>query len=136
MRLIEPTNGVALREAVSRLVDQSFAGPEQRPSMPVDVLEVADQLIMKATIPGASKDKLQVHYEQNILTLKAEFSDEQLPENGKWLLRERSLSSVSRTFRLPFPIDAEKATAEFQDGVLTLSLPKLESARPRQIAIQ
>lgn len=136
MRLLESANGVALREAVSRLVDPSFTSPEPRTGMPVDVLEVADKLIVKATIPGAAKDQLQVHYEQNILTLKAEVSAEETPEDGRWLLRERSLASVSRTFRLPFPIDAENATAEFQDGILTLTLPKLESAKPRQITIQ
>ena len=136
MRLLESANGVALREAVSRLVDPSFASPEPRTGMPVDVLELTDKLVVKATIPGASKEQLQVHYEQNILTLKAEMAAEEQPQEGRWLLRERSLASVSRTFRLPFPIDAEKATAEFQDGILTLTLPKLESAKPRQISIQ
>ncbi|MFN8613193.1 MAG: Hsp20/alpha crystallin family protein [Vulcanimicrobiota bacterium] len=136
MRLIEPNTGLALREAVSRLVDENFVRPERTPSMPVDVMETADSLIVKATLPGATKDKLQIQLEQNILTLKAEFAEEQLPENGRWLLRERSLSSISRTFRMPFPIDAEKARAEFQDGVLKLTLPRLESAKPRQIAIQ
>lgn len=135
MRLIEPTPGLGLREAVSRLVDDNFVRPERLPSIPVDVLEVADSLVVIATVPGTSKERLQIHYEQNILTLKADFEEEQLPENGKFLLRERSLTSASRTFRLPYPIDAEKAQAEFQDGVLTLTLPKLESAKPRQIVI-
>ena len=135
MRLIEPTPGLGLREAVSRLVDDNFVRPERLPSIPVDVLEVADSLVVIATVPGTSKERLQIHYEQNILTLKADFEEEQLPENGKFLLRERSLTSASRTFRLPYPIDAEKAQAEFQDGVLTLPLPKLESAKPRQIVI-
>lgn len=136
MRLIEPTPGLVLREAVSRLVDHNFVRPERVASMPVDVLEVDDSLVVKAIVPGISKDRLQIHYEQNVLTLKADFEEVPLPENGKWLLRERDLAGVSRTFRLPYSIDAEKAQAEFQDGVLTLTLPKLESAKPRQIAIQ
>jgi HSP20 family protein len=136
MRLIEPTPGLVLREAVSRLVDHNFVRPERVPSMPVDVLEIDDALVVRAMIPGTSKDRVQIHYEQNILTLKAELQEDQLPENGKWILRERSQMKVSRTFRLPYPIDTEKAQAEFQDGVLTLTLPKLESAKPRHIAIQ
>ncbi|MBS2039506.1 Hsp20/alpha crystallin family protein [bacterium] len=136
MRLIEPNTGLALREAVSRLVEDNFVRPDRTPSMPVDVMEVADSLIVKAALPGATKDKLQIQLEQNILTLKAEFAEEQLPENGRWLLRERNLTAISRTFRMPFPIDAEQARAEFQDGILTLTLPKLESAKPRQITIQ
>ena len=136
MRLIEATPGIVLREAVSRLVDHNFVKPAPVANMPVDVLEIDDSLIVKAMVPGASKDRLQIHYEQNVLTLKADFEEAQLPENGTWLLRELSLTRASRTFRLPYPIDAEKARAEFQDGVLTLTLPKLESAKPRQINIQ
>ena len=75
MRLIEPNTGLALREAVSRLVDENFVRPERTPSMPVDVMETADSLIVKATLPGATKDKLQIQLEQNILTLKAEFAE-------------------------------------------------------------
>ena len=135
MRLIEPTPGLVLREAVSRLVDHNFVRAERLPSMPVDVLEVDDALVVKAMVPGTSKDRLQIHYEQNVLTLKADFEEDQLPENSKWLLRERNQTSVSRTFRLPYPIDAEKAQAEFQDGILTLTLPKLESAKPRHLTI-
>lgn len=135
MRLIEPNNGIVLREAVSRLVDNTFTRQAQ-PTMPVDVMEEGDHLILKASLPGASKEKLEVHYEQNILTVKAEFVPESGPENARWLLRERNLSTVSRTFRLPYPIDAAASSAEFVDGVLTLTLPKLESAKPRQISIQ
>lgn len=137
MRLMESNPGLSLREAVSRLVDDNFVRPERLPSMPVDVLEIGDDLVVEAVIPGASKERLQIHYEQNVLTLKADFEDEPtLPDGARWLLRERSPSSVARTFRLPYSIDADKAQAELQDGVLRLTLPKLESAKPRQIAIQ
>ncbi|MBX3170676.1 MAG: Hsp20/alpha crystallin family protein [Candidatus Eremiobacteraeota bacterium] len=128
MRLLEPTLGIALREAVSRS-DGGF------PSMLVDVLESHDELVVKANVPGTTKEQLEIHYEKDILTLKAEIPAENAPEQGKFLLRERTNGSVSRTFRLPFAIDAERAVAEYQNGVLILTLPKLESAKPRQIEI-
>jgi len=137
MRLIEPNTGLSLREAVSRLVDDNFVRPDRGfPSLPVDVLETPESIVLKASVPGTSKEQLQIHYEKDVLTLKAEIPGEDAPEQGKFLLKERGQGSVSRTFRLPFPVDAEAARAEYQDGVLTLTLPKLESAKPRQIAIQ
>lgn len=137
MRLIEPNTGVALREAVSRLMDDNLVRSDRGlPTMPVDVLETPEAIVVKAQVPGAAKEQLEIHYEKDILTLKAELAAEQAPEGGKFLLKERSSGSVNRTFRLPFPVDAETAKAEYQNGLLILTLPKLESARPRQIAIQ
>ena len=137
MRLIEPNTGVALREAVSRLMDDNFVRPDRGlPAMPVDVIETPEALVVKAQVPGTGKESLEIHYEKDVLTLKADISAEEKPENGKFLLQERSSGTISRTFRLPYPVDAEQARAEVQNGVLILTLPKLESAKPRQIVIQ
>lgn len=137
MRLIEPNTGLSLREAVSRMMDENFVRPDRGlPAMPVDVLETPDSIVVKAQVPGSSKEQIEIHYEKDILTLKAEIPAEVIPENGKFLLKERGNGSISRTFRLPFAVDAEKAQAEYHDGVLSLTLPKLESAKPRQITIQ
>ena len=137
MRLIEPTTGASLREAVSRLMDENSVRPDRGlPSLPVDVLETTDAIVVKAQVPGSSKEQIEIHYEKDILTLKAEIPAEVAPENGKFLLKERGHGTISRTFRLPFSVDAEKAQAEYHDGVLSLTLPKLESAKPRQINIR
>lgn len=137
MRLIEPNTGLALREAVSRLMDDGFVRSDRGlPAMPVDVMETPEAIVVTAQVPGTTKDKLEVHYEKDILTLKAEIPAEQAPEAGKFLLRERCSGSINRTFRLPYPVDAEQAKAEYQNGLLILTLPKLESAKPRQIVIQ
>lgn len=137
MRLIEPNTGIALREAVSRLMDDNLVRPDRGlPAMPVDVLETPEALVIKAQIPGTSKEQLEIHYEKDVLTLKAEIPAETPHEDRKFLLKERSGGTVSRTFRLPYPVDAENARAEYQNGLLVLTLPKLESAKPRQIAIQ
>ena len=137
MRLIEPNTGASLRDAVSRMMDENFVRPDRGlPSLPVDVIETADAIVVKAQVPGSSKEQIEIHYEKDILTFKAEILAEVAPENGKFLLKERGHGTISRTFRLPFSVDAEKAQAEYQDGVLSLTLPKLESAKPRQISIR
>lgn len=151
MRLIEPNTGLSLREAVSRMMDENFVRPDRGlPALPVDVLETPDSIVVKAQVPGSSKEQIEIHYEKDILTLKAEIPAEVTPQsvgggvqgeggspplNFRYLLKERGHGSISRTFRLPFAVDAEKAQAEYHDGVLTLTLPKLESAKPRQISI-
>ena len=136
MRLIEPNTGLSLREAVSRLMDDTLVRHDRGlPAMPVDVLETSAAILVRGQVPGSSKEQIEIHYEKDVLTLKATLPAEVAPEGGKFLLRERGHGEVTRTFRLPFAVDAEKAQAEYHDGVLSLTLPKLESVKPRQIAI-
>jgi HSP20 family protein len=135
----EPSNGLSLREAVGRLLEDGFARStsHERNSqvIPVDIVETPEALLVSAQIPGAAKDKLEISYEKDILSIKAELPVTAVPENGRMLLRERGHGSLSRTFRLPFSIDSEKASAEYKDGVLHLTLPKQELSKPRQISV-
>lgn len=135
LSVFEPSNGLSLREAVNRLFEDSFVRGERSSHMPVDVLETQEAVIVKAVIPGSSKDQLQVNYEKELLTIRAEVPADNPPEGGRILLRERSHGTLSRSFRLPFAINADAASAEYQDGVLTLTLPKQESVKPRSIHI-
>ncbi len=136
LSVFEPNNGLSLRDAFNRLLEDSFVRPERFPTMSVDVMETQETIVVKASVPGASKDSIQVSYEKDLLTIKAEIPAEQAPEQGRMLLRERAHGSFSRTFRLPFPVDADAAQAEYKDGVLTLTLPKQESHKPRFINVQ
>ena len=137
LSVFDPTTSLSLREAVNRLMEDSFVRSERGgPSMPVDVIETTEAVIVHAFIPGAKKENVQINYEKEILTLKADIEFAQPPENAKVLLNERKQGTVSRTFRLPFSINADQASAEYQDGVLTLTLPKQESVKPRSIQIQ
>lgn len=138
MSVFEPANGLSVRDAVHRLLEDSFVRPQRGSAsgFPVDVIETAEAVIVKASIPGVSKENLQVSYEKEFLTIKAELAQENAPDKARFLLKERSFGTMSRTFRLPFAADVEQAGAEYKDGVLTLTLPKQESVKPRIIQIQ
>jgi HSP20 family protein len=137
LSVFDPSTNLSLREAVNRLMEDSFVRSERGgPSMPVDVIETAEAILVKALVPGAKKENLQVSYEKEILTIKADVSLMAPPENAKVLLKECTQGTVSRTFRLPFSINADQASADYHDGVLTLTLPKQESVKPRSIQIQ
>lgn len=135
LSVFEPGNGLSLREAVNRLFEDSFVRSERLPHLPVDVQETQEAILVKASIPGTTKDRIQVHYEKDFLTLQAEVVADNPPENGRYLLQERPHGNFSRTFRLPFPINVEAASAEYNDGVLLLTLPKQDSVKPRSIQI-
>jgi HSP20 family molecular chaperone IbpA len=65
MRVIEPNTGLSLREAVSRMMDENFVRPDRGlPAMPVDVLETPDSIVVKAQVPGSSKEQIEIHYER------------------------------------------------------------------------
>ncbi|MBT9585807.1 Hsp20/alpha crystallin family protein [bacterium] len=136
LSVFDPGTSLSLREAVNRLMEDRFVRTERGgPAMPVDVIETNEAVVVKAFIPGSKKENLQVQYEKEILTIKAEIHLEALPDSARFLLKERTQGKVSRTFRLPFSINPEQASAEYQDGVLTLTLPKQESVKPRSIQV-
>jgi len=109
----------------------------------VDILEREHELLLRADIPGADKDAVEVNFEAGTLTLRARVPDRHpvaAPADGKasdvqWLLREYATGDYERRFALSDAIDAEAIRAEFADGVLVLHLPKAEAAKPRRIPV-
>ena len=101
-------------------------------TLPLDVTEAADDFVVKASLPGIRPEDVQTTILGDTLTIRGESKVEE--ENGHdWLLRERRSGSFQRSVRMGTPIDADRASARFEDGVLTLTLPKSEQARPKQI---
>lgn len=140
MDVFEPLReAMTLREAVNRLFEDSYVRPgapaPARRSLPLDVMDAGDHLLVRASLPGTEREKVEINFQKDTLTIKAELNGNAAPEEARWLLRERFTGEVSRTLVLPVPIDAEKARAAFKDGVLTLTLPKAESVKPRSIPI-
>lgn len=102
-----------------------------------DVHETENEIVVKAELPGFSPDQIDIRLEGNVLTLKGQATSEQeRKDEGQVHLRERRMSSFQRSFALPSGVDADKAEANFENGVLTLKLPKREDARARHIAVK
>ena len=101
----------------------------------VDILELADELVVLADVPGADGDAIDVNFEDGKLTIYAKVESRQ-EEDLQYLAREFGVGDFHRTFQVSEVIDATKISAEYADGVLTLHLPKAESAKPRKISVK
>jgi len=139
LSLFEPMRDtVTLREALNRLFEDSFVpagAPAGARSMPLDIVETADAFVVKASLPGTERDKIGIHFQNDQLTLKATLNESKLEEGHKWVLRERFVGDVTRSVTFPVSVDPDKASANYKDGILTLTLPKAESVKPRTIKV-
>ena len=134
---------VSLRDAVSHLFEDAFIRPAGWPlpfegeawSMPVDVIETKDQIIVKAAVPGVKPDEVDVSITGETLTIKGATKAEEKFEDGSYLRKERRFGAFQRTLTLPVNVVADKARAEFENGVLTLTLPKTEAVKPKSIKV-
>ena len=106
-------------------------GPYFEPA--ADIFETADALTLVADLPGTDPQDIQTDLRDNLLTITATVKP--LPERWKPVYEEYSIGHFMRQFRLGQQIDQSKITAQLRDGVLTLTLPKVDTARPRQINV-
>jgi HSP20 family protein len=103
---------------------------------PVNVWEDADAVHVEAELPGLNLNDLEIYVTAgNQLTIKGE-RKQQVPEQGIRHREERSSGAFSRVLTLPFPVDADKVNARFENGVLVVNLPKHEAAKPRKITVK
>ena len=102
---------------------------------PVDIYENGDNLVLKAELPGVNPDEVEIRVEDNTLYLKGERKFEKDVKEQNYHRVERSYGTFTRTFSLPNSIDADKVAANYKDGVLTLTMPKKEEAKPKTIKI-
>jgi HSP20 family protein len=102
---------------------------------PVDIYDTDDALVLNAELPGISKDAVSIEVHNNTLTLRGERKHEAAVQEENYHRVERAYGTFQRAFVLPTMVDQEKVQATFKDGILELRLPKLESAKPRRIAI-
>lgn len=101
----------------------------------VDIFEDQDRLIVEAELPGLNREDFEVSVENNVLTLKGERKFEKKTEGDNYHRVERSYGSFTRQFTLPQTVTADGATADFENGVLRVSLPKREETKARKIEI-
>lgn len=102
----------------------------------VDMYQTENDIVVKATVPGIKPEEIQVSVTGDVLTLRGEIKRDEEVKNESYHIRERSHGSFSRSISLPTSIEADKAKAEFENGVLTLTLPKVEEVRSRTINVK
>ena len=136
----EPFRGVtALQDQINRLFTDGFdrVGEESNltawaPS--VDIYETEQELVVKADLPDVDPKDLDIRVENNILTIRGERKFEKVNEEN-YLRVERSYGAFARSFTLANTVNSEAIKAEYNNGVLTLSIPKREEAKPKQIKV-
>lgn len=101
-----------------------------------DIIEKSDELLLVADVPGARPQSIDVNYERGLLTLQARIDPDPEYDRHNYLLREYGVGDFYRTFQIGEGIDASRIEAEIKDGVLTLHLPKAESAKPKRIVVK
>ena len=118
-------------------VARMFSEPSARPWTPgVDILESENDLVLKADVPGVDPKNIDISMENGTLTLKGERKFENNETHQGYHRIERSYGSFARSFALPDTVDVEKVKADFKNGVLTVTLPKKEVAKPRSVKVE
>lgn len=128
-----PTGLRVFQDSLSRLLSE----PTSRPwSPPVDIYETENELVLKADVPEIDPKNVAIQMENGTLTLKGERRFEE-QRNGRGFHRiERGYGSFVRAFSLPDTVDPEKVKADYKNGVLTVTLPKKEVAKPRTVNVE
>ncbi len=129
-----PTGVRLFQDAVNRLFSEPASARPWAP--PVDVLETEDELVLKADVPDVSLNDIHIEIEQGTLTIKGERKFEKVEGKGAGYHRiERSYGEFVRYFQVPDTVDTGRVKADYRNGVLTVTLPKKEAAKPRTIKV-
>ncbi|HET7082550.1 MAG TPA: Hsp20/alpha crystallin family protein [Candidatus Limnocylindria bacterium] len=134
---------VTLRDAMGRLFEDSFVSPLTwrqldgemlNPAM--DVHQTGDEIIVTASLPGLKAEDVDITITGQTLAIRGEFKADEKVERDQYLYRERRYGTFHRQVELPVRVQGDATTATFDDGVLTLRIPKAEEVKPRQIKVK
>jgi len=137
----EPARGhMSLREQVNRVFADMLdrAGEESNLTTwapAVDIFETEHELVVKADLPDVDPKDLDIHVENNVLSIRGERKFEKNVKEDNYLRIERAYGSFTRSFSLASTVKSEAIKADYRNGVLTLSIPKREEAKPKQIKV-
>ncbi len=132
---------MTLREAMDRLFDDVFTRPlnlgDGGWSAPaIDMYQTDDEVVVKAAIPGFNADEVQINVTGDVLTLRGEMKHEEEQKDKAWHIHEQRWGSFERSITLPTDVKADKASADFENGILTVTLPKAEEVKPKTITVK
>ena len=131
-----------MRNEIDRLFEDAFSAPAgtwERNAVwgfPLDVTENDDTFTVKAAVPGMNPEDLDITISDNVLTIKGEMKEDKEIKEETYHLRERRFGQFTRSVTLPMPVNADKIEAVNENGVLTLTLPKAESTKPKKIEVK
>ena len=137
----QPLRGATtLQEQINRVFGDMVGHTSEESNLtpwapPVDIYETEHELVVKADLPEVNPQDLDIRVENNILTIRGERKFDSKVHDDNYLRIERAYGSFSRSFSLANSVNAEAIQAEYHNGVLTLSLPKREEAKPKQIKV-
>ena len=131
---------MTLREAMDRLFDDAFTRPvgiSGVSAMPaVDMYQTNDEVVVKATLPGLKAEDVHITVTGETLTLRGEYKQENEQKEATYHIREHRSGSFERSLLLPTDVKADKAKADFEDGILTITMPISEEVKPKSITIK
>lgn len=129
-----------MRRDWDRIFDDNFFRPtwsgNGHAAPLVDLYQTADEIHVKAAMPGVKAEDVEIQVHGDVLTLKAESKHEEEHKDATYHVRERRYQSYARSLSLPTPVKADKAQAEVTDGILHITLPKAEEAKPKVITVK
>ena len=132
---------LTLRQAMDRLFEESYVRPgtwwrsDTQGVLPLDVIATKEALVVKAAVPGIRPEDVDITITGDNLSITATHNEERKEEEGGYLFQELRRGTWSRTVSLPGDLETEAASAAYENGVLTLTIPKSARAKPRQIRL-
>jgi HSP20 family protein len=134
---------MSLRDGMDRLFEDRWVSPgswmtwspTSTSYLALDVYESSDDIVVRAVVPGAEPDDIDVQFQGGVLTIRANTIETVIPDGASWLVHEVLAGEYLRQVTLPRTVDPEKARSTYEHGVLTLTLPKTADAKPKQIRI-
>ena len=131
---------MGMRELMDRAFDDFFSrstlGSEGYGVVNLDLIQTDDDVIVKASVPGVKPDDLTISVTGDTLTIRGEVKEDKEINEGNYHIRELRAGSFARSVLLPGPVVADKAKAEFENGILRLTLPKAEEIKPKTITVK
>ena len=135
---------MTLRDAMDRLFDDAFTRPFSMmrdgganwSSPAVDMYQTDNEVVVKAAVPGFKADEVQINVTGDVLTLKGESKHEEERKDKSWQIREHRWGAFERLITLPTGVISDRATADFENGILTITLPKSEKVKPKTITVK